>query len=109
MSGWRESLALWIRYLDFHWMFEDTPMRASLFEAAAIRARNIERGLRWLPVYMRRYASMIVMFFGSALMMDSAEAAPAAVGAVATLGIFAVVALVVSTIGFVFLHRATRR
>jgi len=106
MFGWREALGLWVRYLDFHWLFEEAPLRASLWERAAIQARNVERGVRYLPVYMRRYASLVVLFFSLALTINSAEAAPVAVGACATLGVVAVVALIVTVVGFLFVLRS---
>jgi hypothetical protein len=109
MFGWRETLDLWVRYLDFHWMFEDVPARASIWECAAIRARNAERGVRYLPVYMRRYAALCLMFSALGLMMESAQAAPVAVGACATLCVFAIVALFVTAVGFVFLMSPASR
>ncbi|HUN90523.1 MAG TPA: hypothetical protein VMU33_00590 [Burkholderiaceae bacterium] len=101
--GWREALDLWVRYVDFHWMFEDVPPRATIWEKTAIATRNTERGLRYLPVYMRRYAAFVLMFAGLGLVMQSAQAAPVAVGACATLCVFAIVALFVATVGFAFL------
>ena len=109
MFGWREALGLWVRYLDFHWLFEDVPARASLWERAAIHARNAERAVRYLPVYMRRYAALCLTFSALGLMMESAEAAPAAVGACATLCVFAVVALFVTVVGFVLVLSPANR
>lgn len=103
MFGWRDAFSLWVRYLDFHWMFEDVPPRASLWEVAAIMGRNSERGQRYLPVYMRRYAAFVAMFAMLGLVMEEARAAPVAVGACATLCVFAIVALFVASVGFAFL------
>ena len=103
MFGWRDALRLWVRYLDFHWLFEDVPPRATLWEVSAIIARNSERGLRYLPVYMRRYAVCVAMFALLGFSMEQAQAAPVAVGACATLCVFAIVALFVATVGFAFL------
>jgi len=109
MSEWREFLTLWMRYIDFHWLFEEVPPRATLFELAAIRSRNTERGLRYLPVYMRRYATLTAVFFSLGFAMESAQAADAAVGACATLCVFAAVALLVTLVGFLFLARRDAR
>ena len=111
MFGWRDALSLWVRYIDFHWMFEDVPPRASIWEIAAIAGRNSERGLRYLPVYMRRYAACTLNFAGLGLVMEQAQATPVAVGACATLSVFAFVALFVAATGFAFLAQpaSTRR
>ena len=109
MFGWRDAFSLWVRYLDFHWMFEDVPPRATLFEISAIMGRNAERGLRYLPVYMRRYAACMLMFAGLGLAMEQARATPVAVGACATLCVFAFVALFVAAVGFAYFMQPERR
>ncbi|HEX7156856.1 MAG TPA: hypothetical protein VF229_06545 [Burkholderiaceae bacterium] len=106
MFGWREAFDLWLRYLDFQWMFEVAPPRATIWERAQIRSRNAERGLRYLPVYMRRYAMLIVILSGLGLAMEGAQATSVAVGACATLCVFAIVALFVAAVGFVFLSQS---
>lgn len=89
---------LW-RYLTFAWMFDEVPPRAGIEQHAAIVRRNRERGLRYLPVYMRRYARMLAGLVGGGFASEAA-AAPVACGAFFTLSTVVLVALMLAVIGF---------
>ena len=88
---------LW-RYLTFVWMFEAVPTRADALQRAAIVRGNRDRGLRFLPIYLRRYLHMLValLVIGTA---SEALAAPLLTGACFTLSALVFVALVVAGIG----------
>jgi hypothetical protein len=92
------------RYLSFVWMFDDVPVRADRFVHASIVRTNRDRGIRFLPVYMRRYCRMLaaLVSLGSA---SDVLAAPAVVtGACFTLSSVVAIALLVATIGFAALR-----
>lgn len=101
------SLTLLGRYLSFLWMFETVPARAPLLVRAAIVRRNRDRGLRFLPVYMRRYASLLAAswFLGAVVEVAAAPlqdgAAPLVVSAFFTCSTLSAVALLVAGAGFV--------
>ena len=101
-------LSLLGRYLSFVWLFEEVPPRANLLERAAIRRVNRAVGMRYLPVYMRRYGVIIITFF---LLGALLETMPLACGACMTLSTVALCALVVAVVGFVGLklHAFERR
>ena len=86
------------RYLSFVWLFESVPMGASLLERAAITRRNRERGMRYLPVYVRRYLWLLA---STALLGVIFEvlALPLACGAFFTCSTVSATALVVSSVG----------
>ena len=90
-------LSLLGRYLSFIWLFKDVPPRANLLERASIRRANRAVGMRYLPVYMRRYGVIIVFFF---LLGALFETMPLACGACMTLSTVALCALVVALVGF---------
>ena len=93
---------LW-RYLTFVWLFDEVPPRAGLEQKAAIVRRNRERGLRYLPVYMRRYARMLVLLVagGSATeALASPQLAPFVSGTFFTLSTVVLIALLLAGIGF---------
>ncbi|MEZ5650907.1 MAG: hypothetical protein R3E87_10210 [Burkholderiaceae bacterium] len=90
---------LW-RYFSFVWMFEEVPARADRFVHASIVRSNRNRGLRFLPRYMRRYLRITTM---SAMMgwASEAMAAPALVaGTCFTCSSVAGIALLVALIGY---------
>jgi hypothetical protein len=89
---------LW-RYLTFLWMFDDIPPRAGLVQRAAIVRGNRERGLRFLPVYMRRYLRMFVGLVGAGTASD-VMASPLVSGACFTLSTVVLIALMLAGIGF---------
>lgn len=95
----RSSIRLWRRYLDFVWLFHEIPPRADSIARAAILRDNRDRGLRFLPIYMRRYARLLI---GSGLggAASDAMAVPIAAGACFTLSTVASIALLVAVIGF---------
>lgn len=89
---------LW-RYLTFVWLFDDVPARADLMQRAAIVRSNRDRGLRFLPVYMRRYLRMLAALIGLGTASD-VMASPLVSGACFTLSTVVLVALMVAGIGF---------
>ncbi|MGE0311897.1 MAG: hypothetical protein AB7P21_09810 [Lautropia sp.] len=93
------SILLWRRYLDFVWLFDEVPHRADPLQRAAIMRDNRDRGLRFLPVYIRRYLRILVALFGAGTGSE-AMAAPVAAGACFTLSTVVSIALVVAAIGF---------
>jgi hypothetical protein len=93
------SIGLIWRYLTFVWLFDDVPARAGTMQRAAIVRGNRERGLRFLPVYMRRYLRMLVALVGIGTASD-AMASPLLSGACFTLSTIVLVALMVAALGF---------
>lgn len=89
---------LW-RYLTFVWMFDDVPARADMMQRAAIVRGNRDRGLRFLPVYMRRYLKMLAGLL-SAGIASEAMASPLVCGACFTLSTVVLIALLLAGIGF---------
>ena len=89
---------LW-RYLTFVWLFDDVPARADTLQRAAIVRGNRDRGLRFLPVYMRRYLRMLISLVSIGTASD-VLAAPVAAGACFTLSTVVLVALLIAGIGF---------
>lgn len=89
---------LW-RYLSFVWLFDEVPPRAGVMQRAAIVRGNRERGLRFLPVYMRRYLRMLVGLVATGTASD-VMAAPLISGACFTLSTVVLVALLLASIGF---------
>ncbi|HVL57960.1 MAG TPA: hypothetical protein VM491_15805 [Burkholderiaceae bacterium] len=92
-------LSLLARYLSFVWLFEPVPARAPLLQRAAIVRRNRDRGLRYLPVYMRRYAGILLACAAAGIGFEMLSA-PLVCGALLTCSSLAAVALVVSAVGF---------
>ncbi len=93
---------LW-RYLTFVWLFDEVPARAGLEQKAAIVRRNRERGLRYLPVYMRRYARMLVVLVCGGFATEafaSPQLAPLVSGTFFTLSTVVLIALLLAGIGF---------
>lgn len=95
-SSWR----LLGRYLSFVWMFDDVPVRADRIVHASIVRTNRDRGLRFLPVYMRRYARMLVSLVSLGTASDVLAAPAVVAGACFTLSSVVAIALLVATIGF---------
>ena len=93
------STSLLWRYLTFVWLFDDIPPRAGTMQRAAIVRGNRERGLRFLPVYIRRYLRMLAGLVGTGTASD-AMASPLISGACFTLSTVVLVALMVAAIGF---------
>lgn len=91
-------LCLLGRYLSFVWMFESVPLRADRLQHRAIMRRNRDLGLRYLPVYMRRYLRMLVLLLATGLASD-AMAAPVVGGACFTLSALVAVAWLLAAIG----------
>jgi uncharacterized membrane protein YhaH (DUF805 family) len=101
MGIMRDSL-LW-RYLTFVWLFDEVPPRAALEQKAAIVRRNRERGLRYLPVYMWRYARMLVVFVSGGTATEalaSPQLAPLVSGTLFTLSTVVLIALLLAGLGF---------
>ena len=99
-SSW--SCLLW-RYLPFVWMFDGVPARADAFERAAIVRGNRDRGIRFLPVYLRRYLRMLVVLMLTGTVSE-AMAAPLVSGACFTLSTVVLVGLLVAGIGLAGMH-----
>ncbi|UCE31347.1 MAG: hypothetical protein JSW68_15210 [Burkholderiales bacterium] len=91
-------LCLLGRYLSFVWMFEAVPLRADRLQHAAIMRRNRDIGLRYLPVYMRRYVRMLIVLLAAGTASD-AMAAPLFGGAFFTLSTLVAVAWLIAGIG----------
>ncbi len=89
---------LW-RYLTFVWLVDVVPVRASELQKAAIIRGNRDRGLRFLPVYLRRYLHffLLLVLIGSA---SEALAGPLLSGACFTLSVLVLIAWTVAGIGF---------
>lgn len=97
-----ENSVLW-RYLTFVWLFDEVPPRAGLEQKAAIVRRNRERGLRYLPVYILRYARMLVLFAASGTATEalaSPQLAPFVSGTFFTLSTVVLIALMLAGVGF---------
>lgn len=94
------SFSLWRRYLDFVWLFDEVPARVDPLRRAAILRDNRERGLRFLPVYIRRYLKMLLALF-SAGTGSEVMAAPIVAGAFFALSTVVVVAVTIAAIGLV--------
>ncbi len=91
------------RYLTFVWLFDEVPARAGLAQKAAIVRRNRERGLRYLPVYMRRYARMLVVLVAGGFATEviaSPRLASLVGGTFFTLSTVVLVALLLAGVGF---------
>ena len=87
------------RYLSFVWMFEPVPVRAPLLVRAAVVRRNRDRGLRFLPVYMRRYTGLLLFTSLLGVTFETVSA-PWACGAMFTISTLAAVALLLALVGF---------
>jgi hypothetical protein len=58
------------RYLFFGWLFEDMTRQRNLFERAAAWRHNQAQS-RWLPLYMRRYVVIGLIFGGLGLIVET--------------------------------------
>ena len=87
------------RYLTFVWMFDVVPVRADALQRAALVRGNRDRGIRFLPVYLRRY---LHMFFALVVAGTASEAmaSPVVTGAFFTLSTVVLVALLTAGVGF---------
>jgi hypothetical protein len=94
------SIGLLWRYLSFVWLFDDIPPRAGTIQRAAIVRGNRERGLRFLPIYMRRYLRMLVGLTGTGSASEAMASSPLITGACFTLSTVVLVALMLAAIGF---------
>jgi hypothetical protein len=91
-------LGLLGRYLGFLWMFESVAAGASMPERAAVVRRNRERGLRYLPIYLRRYVWLIGQSTALAIVAEMLSA-PLICAAFLTGATIAAVALVIAAVG----------
>lgn len=94
------------RYLFYGWLFRDVN-RGSVFERANAWHHNRAQA-RWLPTYMRRWATSGLLWFGAGALL---EAGPSWHWPAATLYVGAVVAAsycVVTAVGWLFLTHDVR-
>lgn len=84
--------SVWYRYWFFDWLFRDA-QRGSSREREAALAHNLQRA-RWLPTYVRRWATLGLLLFAAGALLEAAglgRAAPIAfVSACATAPVVAV-------------------
>lgn len=64
------SDSLLYRYFFFDWMFKDV-RKGNLYERAAAWQHNLQQS-RWLPVYMRRWLFISVLFYTLGLTLETA-------------------------------------
>jgi hypothetical protein len=86
------------RYLSFVWMFEPVPVGAPLLERAAIVRRNRERGLRYLPVYMRRYLWLLAASVSLGVVFELMSV-PLVCGAFFTCSTMSATAFLIASVG----------
>lgn len=66
--------SLLYRYFFYDWLFKDAS-KGSLLERAAAWQHNLQQS-RWLPVYMRRWIFLGMMFYSLGLVSENALAPP---------------------------------
>jgi hypothetical protein len=62
------------RYFFFSWLFQDVN-RGNAFERLAAWRHNKDQA-RWLPVYMRRWLGLGLLFYGLGAFTETALSAP---------------------------------
>ena len=63
------------RYFFYDWLFRDASRGTPLEQAAALRY-NLEQS-RWLPLYLRRWSVITLLFYGTGWVIESLGALPA--------------------------------
>jgi len=63
------------RYFFYDWLFHDAT-RGTAFERAAALRYNVQQA-RWLPLYLKRWAVLTLLFYGLGWCVESLGALPA--------------------------------
>ena len=69
--------ALWYRYWFFGWLFRDADRGTRVEREAALRYNSQQA--RWLPTYMRRWATLGVLMYAAGSALESLGLAAAAI------------------------------